>query len=103
MDLTLKDWIEIFGVVVLPIIGFVFSLLLSGLRTQLKELQKVDDEIDRKLDDFKKETQSWYAQIPEKYARRDELEKNFQQLYNLIDRLDKKLERLLERGVPPLV
>jgi chromosome segregation ATPase len=101
MDLSVKEWIEIVGVIVLPVVGFIFTFILSGLRGALVELKKMDTVLDGKITDAQRENAKWQAEIPEKYARRDDLQRAFQQLNDSIQRADEKLERLLTRALQP--
>jgi len=100
MEFAIKDWIALTGAIVLPIIGFVLTLLISGLRNEIKNLKDEDEALDLKIAKFQQDLLKWHADLPDKYARRDELERNFQQLNQLITRMDDKLERLLNRGMP---
>jgi len=98
MDITTRDWIELIGVVILPIVGFVLSLILHSFRSQLKELQKTDGDLAAKIESLQKEYATWHAELPEKYARRDDLERTFNQLSSAILRVDEKLDRILHRN-----
>jgi len=95
MELTVRDWIEIIAGVVIPVVGLIGTLILSGIKEQLKTQQKGYDDLSRKIDDLEKEQASWHAELPERYARRDDLERTFNQLSQAILRVDEKLDRLL--------
>jgi chromosome segregation ATPase len=97
MELSIKDWIELVGIIVLPILGFVLSLLMSGVKSEIRSLKEADAGLDGKLGKLQEDLLRWHTELPEKYARRDEMDKSFQQLRDLITRLDDKLERLLHR------
>jgi peptidoglycan hydrolase CwlO-like protein len=98
MELNLRDWIEIIATIVLPVVGLIGTLILSGIKDQLKIQEKAHEALDAKIEALEKEQASWHADLPEKYARRDDLERTFNQLSQAILRVDQKLDEILHKG-----
>jgi chromosome segregation ATPase len=100
MEMNVRDVIELIGVIVLPLGGFVLTLIINGIRSAIKRLEATDMALAERIEESQREARQWQAEVPEKYARRDELQKAFELVNSSLIRLDEKLDRLMHRDPP---
>ena len=98
MELSVRDTIELVGMVVLPVVTLVGTVVVRTLHSNIKALGDGNVKLSERIEAVQRDNSLWLREIPERYARRDELERMFEQLNAGILRLDEKLERVLHRS-----